>query len=76
MSLTNLILIALFAEAIVQQLKPLWDKTAGKITVAEIVTTSLSLFAETSTILLYVLAVPRLSSTRRDLSCARSGADM
>ncbi len=41
MSLTNLILIALFAEAIVQQLKPLWDKTAGKITVAEIVSMSL-----------------------------------
>jgi hypothetical protein len=37
MTITNLILIALFVEAIVQQLKPLWDKTAGKITVAEIV---------------------------------------
>jgi hypothetical protein len=37
MSLTDLILIALFVEAIVQQLKPLWDKTAPKITVAEIV---------------------------------------
>ena len=41
MSLTNLILIALFVEAIVQQLKPLWDKTAGKVTVAEIVSMSL-----------------------------------
>lgn len=37
MTLTNLVLIALFVEAIVQQLKPIWDKTAGKITVAEIV---------------------------------------
>jgi len=37
MTLTNMILIALFIEAIVQELKPLWDKTAGKITVAEIV---------------------------------------
>lgn len=41
MTITNLILIALFVEAIVQQLKPLWDKTAGKITVAEIVSMSL-----------------------------------
>ena len=37
MNLTDLILIALFVEAIVQQLKPIWDKTAPKITVAEIV---------------------------------------
>ena len=37
MTLTNLVLIALFVEAIVQQLKPIWDKTAGKVTVAEIV---------------------------------------
>jgi len=37
MTLTNMILIALFIEAIVQQLKPFWDKTAGKITIAEIV---------------------------------------
>jgi len=37
MTLTNLVLIALFVEAIVQQLKPIWDRTAGKITVAEIV---------------------------------------
>ena len=37
MDLANLIILALFVEAIVQQLKPLWDKTAGKITVAEIV---------------------------------------
>ena len=37
MELTNLILIALFVEAIVQQIKPLWDKAAGKITAAEIV---------------------------------------
>lgn len=41
MTITNLILIALFVEAIVQQLKPLWDKTAGKITIAEIVSMSL-----------------------------------
>jgi len=32
-----MILIALFIEAIVQQLKPLWDRTAGKITIAEVV---------------------------------------
>lgn len=37
MELANLIILALFVEAIVQTLKPLWDKTAGKITVAEIV---------------------------------------
>lgn len=37
MDLTNLVILALFVEAIVQTLKPLWDKTAGKITVAEIV---------------------------------------
>ena len=37
MTLTNMILIALFIEAVVQELKPLWDKTAGKITIAEIV---------------------------------------
>ena len=37
MDLTNLIILALFVEAIVQTIKPLWDKTAGKITVAEIV---------------------------------------
>jgi len=43
MTITNLILIALFVEAIVQQLKPLWDKTAGKITVAEIVSMCLGI---------------------------------
>lgn len=37
MDLANLIILALFVEAIVQTLKPLWDKAAGKITVAEIV---------------------------------------
>ncbi len=37
MNLTDLILIALFIEAIVNVLKPLWDKSAGKITVAELV---------------------------------------
>lgn len=37
MNLTDLLLIALFIEAIVNVLKPLWDKTAGKITVAEVV---------------------------------------
>lgn len=37
MNLTDLILIALFVEAIVNVLKPLWDKTAGKITTAELV---------------------------------------
>ena len=37
MELANLIILALFVEAIVQTLKPLWDKTAGKISVAEIV---------------------------------------
>lgn len=30
-------MIALFVEAIVQQLKSLWDETAGKITFVEIV---------------------------------------
>ena len=37
MDLTNLIILALFVEAIVQTMKPIWDKTAGKITTAEIV---------------------------------------
>jgi len=37
MDLANLIIFALFVEAIVQTMKPIWDKTAGKITVAEIV---------------------------------------
>lgn len=37
MNLTDLILLALFIEAIVNVLKPIWDKTAGKITAAEIV---------------------------------------
>jgi len=37
MDLANLIIIALFVEAIIQTIKPIWDKTAGKITVAEIV---------------------------------------
>lgn len=37
MSLTDLLLIALFIEAIVNVLKPIWDKAAGKITIAEIV---------------------------------------
>lgn len=37
MDLANLIILALFVEAIVQTIKPIWDKTAGKITVAEIV---------------------------------------
>jgi hypothetical protein len=29
MNLVNLIIIALFVEAVVQTIKPLWDKTAG-----------------------------------------------
>jgi len=37
MDLANLIILALFVEAIVQTIKPIWDKTAGKITVTEIV---------------------------------------
>ena len=37
MNLANLIILALFVEAIVQTIKPLWDKTAGQITIAEIV---------------------------------------
>lgn len=37
MDLANLIILALFVEAIVQTVKPIWDKVAGKITVAEIV---------------------------------------
>jgi len=37
MDLGNLIILALFVEAIVQAMKPIWDKTAGKISVAEIV---------------------------------------
>lgn len=37
MDLANLIILALFVEAIVQTMKPIWDNTAGKITAAEIV---------------------------------------
>ncbi len=37
MNITSLIIIALFVEAVVQTLKPLWDRTAGRVTVAEIV---------------------------------------
>jgi len=37
MDFANLIILALFVEAIVQTMKPIWDKTAGKISVAEIV---------------------------------------
>ena len=37
MDLANMIILALFVEAIVQTLKPLWDKAAGKISIAEIV---------------------------------------
>ena len=37
MDLANLIILALFVEAIVQTMKPIWDKSAGKITTAEIV---------------------------------------
>ena len=37
MDLVNLIILALFVEAIVQTMKPIWNKTAGKITVAEFV---------------------------------------
>lgn len=36
-SVVNLVLIAMFIEAIVQAVKPIWDKTAKKLTVAEIV---------------------------------------
>ena len=34
MELANLIILALFVEAIVQTIKPVWDKTSGKITIA------------------------------------------
>lgn len=37
MDLANLIILALFVEAIVQTMKPIWDRTAGKITAAELV---------------------------------------
>lgn len=40
MNITDLIMIALFIEAVVNVLKPIWDKSAGKITVAEIVSMS------------------------------------
>ena len=37
MDLANLIILSLFVEAIVQTVKPIWDKTAGEVTIAEIV---------------------------------------
>ena len=43
MDLANLIILALFVEAIVQTIKPIWDKTAGKITVAEIVSMAIGI---------------------------------
>ena len=43
MDLANLIILALFVEAIVQTMKPIWDKTAGKITVAEIVSMAIGI---------------------------------
>ena len=41
MDLANLIILALFVEAIVQTMKPIWDKTTGNITVAEIVSVAI-----------------------------------
>ena len=43
MDLANLIILALFVEAIVQTIKPIWDKTAGKITIAEIVSMAIGI---------------------------------
>ena len=43
MDLANLIILALFVEAIVQTMKPVWDKTAGKITTAEIVSMAIGI---------------------------------
>lgn len=43
MDLANLIIMALFIEAIVNVLKPIWDKNAGKITVAEIVSMAIGI---------------------------------
>jgi hypothetical protein len=43
MDLANLIILALFVEAIVQTMKPFWDKTAGKITTAEIVSMAIGI---------------------------------
>ena len=43
MDLANLIILALFVEAIVQTIKPIWDKTAGKITTAEIVSMAIGI---------------------------------
>ena len=43
MDFANLIILALFVEAIVQTIKPIWDKTAGKITVAEIVSMAIGI---------------------------------
>jgi len=37
MYLTDLLLLALFIEAVVNVLKPIWDKSAGKVTIAEYV---------------------------------------
>jgi len=41
MNITDLIIIALFIEAIVNALKPIWDKSAKKLTAAEIVSMSI-----------------------------------
>ncbi len=43
MNLVNLIIIALFVEAVVQTLKPLWDKTAGTISIAEIISMAIGI---------------------------------
>ena len=43
MDMANLIIMAHFVEAIVQTMKPIWDKTAGKITIAEIVSMAIGI---------------------------------
>lgn len=41
MDITSIMLLALFVEAVIQVIKPLWDKTAGTISVTEIVSMAL-----------------------------------
>ncbi|HWQ98939.1 MAG TPA: hypothetical protein VN538_12725 [Clostridia bacterium] len=41
MNITDLVLIALFIEAIINAIKPIWDKTAKKLTAAEIISMAL-----------------------------------
>ena len=69
MDITNLLILALFIETVVNWLKPLWDKSAPRMTVAEMVSICIgvviavvakinmmdTIFLATNPIILYIL---------------------